>query len=503
MRKLSRLKVTNYRGIASIDIQIGDGATVAQGSNGAGKTTLLNAIRAALEARDVGPDAIRLGEDSAEILVDLDDVHVRRAITKRGTSLTVSREAMDAKRPQHYLDELLGTSGLDPLALMTLKPKERRAHILAALPCRVTHEQLVGWAPDLPPGVDVSGHGLEVLEQVRAIYYDRRTDSNRRAEESAGTARRARATLGDVVIIPETPSVTAATNALELANLAEQRLQLRADEAAQQERRQQKARDNITKKKAAAEDLRANAPAEVNVTPLEDEVHRLQEVITSLRRQLELTIEEANVAGERWKEARASNAARAASLRSADAEEAQAIELAETLAENAIAPPTADELAASKEALTQARIGVAKAKGAEALTKQLADVQGLENIATRDAADAARLDQVVKTLTNEAPKALFTEGAIPGLQLDGEKVLLDGKRLDALSGREQMKLCIEIARRANVKARFLIVDGLERVDPDSVEEFVREATRDGWQLLGTRVDRGGLVVEHIGPGGGE
>ena len=76
-------------------------------------------------------------------------------------------------------------------------------------------------------------------------------------------------------------------------------------------------------------------------------------------------------------------------------------------------------------------------------------------------------------------------------------MLLDGVKLDGLCGREQITFAVEVARRANVKSKILVCDGLERVDPEQFETFVKEATRGGYQLIGTRVAAGDVVVEAI------
>jgi hypothetical protein len=120
-------------------------------------------------------------------------------------------------------------------------------------------------------------------------------------------------------------------------------------------------------------------------------------------------------------------------------------------------------------------------------------------VAIREEAD--RLDVIVKALSNDAPAELLSQAkGIDGLSLDGDEVLLDGVRLDALCGAEQIRFCVEVARRANSKSKILICDGLERLDPDSLDVFVAEATRGGFQLLATRVDRGDVVIEAIDGG---
>ena len=37
--------------------------------------------------------------------------------------------------------------------------------------------------------------------------------------------------------------------------------------------------------------------------------------------------------------------------------------------------------------------------------------------------------------------------------------------------------------------------GAEQLDPESLEAFVKMATADGWQLIGTRVEAGEMVIE--------
>ena len=153
---------------------------------------------------------------------------------------------------------------------------------------------------------------------------------------------------------------------------------------------------------------------------------------------------------------------------------------------------------AAKEAVQQANVALAQAKGAEAIAKQAAEVAKLVEIAEVDAIAAHQLDVIVKRLTDEAPRAIANADSIPGLKLDGESVTLDGVGLDTLCGAEQMRLCVEIARRASAKARFLVVDGLERIDEEQFDAFVREATKGGWQLFGSRVTKGGFELQHIG-----
>jgi hypothetical protein len=121
-----------------------------------------------------------------------------------------------------------------------------------------------------------------------------------------------------------------------------------------------------------------------------------------------------------------------------------------------------------------------------------------ESKAQEAEAEAERLDKMVKALTDDAPRELLSScDGIPGLALVGDDITLDGVSLDGLCGAEQIRFAVQVAKRANAKTKILVVDGLERLDPESYDEFVREATSDGWQLLASKVDRGAMVVEAI------
>jgi hypothetical protein len=96
---------------------------------------------------------------------------------------------------------------------------------------------------------------------------------------------------------------------------------------------------------------------------------------------------------------------------------------------------------------------------------------------------------MVDLFREELPKTLIAaDNGIEGLSLVGHSILLDGVDIDMCSGMEQIEFAVELARRANAKSRILIVDGLEALDHKQYEAFVRHATRDGYQLIASRVD---------------
>lgn len=500
--KLSRISVTNYRGIATLEQDIAPAGTIVSGSNGKGKTSFLKAIRAALAAQDIGTDAVRLGEDRAEILINIDDIAVRRVITQKGPSLTVTRGGMNAKAPQTFLSELLGTSPLDPLDLLLARPKERRAKILEALPLAVTIEQLRTWVPSLPD-TDVSGHGLEVLARVRAKYYADRTEAKKRREAADVEAKRAgdAATAAGLLVKATAPSLDVAKRALDDARANLARLEAQDDEATKGEARTQGTRDKVAKLRTTAAALRerakaarpgdGEAEARGRVAAAQDRVASLERELSEAKQSLLQARDEVAAFEQQQAIARGlETEANAAATTADDIEATLAETAAPRVAEGAFKEARA-RAAATETALFEAQT----ADNARSLeTARHTAHEAYEAVA----AEVDELESIMKTLTSDAPAELLAGAkAIPGLGLDGDDVTLDGKKLDALCGAESMRFCVDIAKRLNAKSRILIVDGLERLDPEQREDFVRFATADGFQLLASCVDRGEPVFAAI------
>jgi len=138
------------------------------------------------------------------------------------------------------------------------------------------------------------------------------------------------------------------------------------------------------------------------------------------------------------------------------------------------------------------------AKDAQRLAEHEELVKDAKTEAETLAKRARELTAIVDRLRNDAPRELLAKSeGIRGLGIDGDTLTLDGKSIDAVSGNEQMFFAVEVARRANAKTKILVVDGLERLDPDALPFFINAAARDGFQLIATRVERGEMVLEAI------
>lgn len=500
--KITRLEIKEFGGIRDMSIDIPDSGAIFAGGNGRGKTTVLRAIAAALAGQGIGPEAIRVGAERAEILIDLEALRVRRAITKKGSSLSVKNSAGDEwSRPQNRLREIFGSSPVDCLDFFLAPPKERRKLVMEALPVTVTAEDVARWAPGatkIAGRVSLEGHGLEVLERLYRTFYDVRAEVNRAAKDARAAAT---AALGFPPGPDDAPTLEDATKANAEAGQALVELQAR-DGAAR------KAKEASASSRARIEDLRARAAASEAVAtagPTVEQIGNAKAVVVKA----EQAYEEAKKIAEGLREAVSIARDHHANLCELDAaathEGKGALDLRKQAGEIEASLADLDAMAVPETEIATARVWLDKtvslledAKAAAAAKAAQEHADALAARATKTEADAAQVDEIVRRLATDAPQELAQRSAlIPGLRIDGETILLDGVSIDSLSGAEQLRFAVDLCRRLNASAKILICDGLERLDDESLEAFVTAATADGWQLLATRVSSGELVVEAI------
>ena len=501
--RATRITLKNWMGIESKAFDIGEGGVLIKGKNRSGKTSIMQAFVSALTGAGIDPDHIRAGADKAEILIDFTDpvAQVRR-VGRRSGNNGLETDGIGLGKQQTRLDELIGPS-IRPLALLNAKPAERRKMILEAMPAEVTAEDLLLWTGDKWEP-DQSRHGLEVIADVRKHYYDLRTAANAAAKEAQRKHEEARARakslespahVGVLVPLPgeEDQPVRAAEEALGELNR-------RRSQAADQEEKSQGTRERIAALRKEAVDLESHGPV---VPPLSEwtelcvtldsatvEVSRLKAKLAQAEEVLERA-HSAAIEYKRRQEAGNENTRRMAEKRQ------QANDLEATLASTAIMAPAESEIKQAALSRDQAEEHRLLVRSARAAHDAIVDAAELGDDATDAEAEADRLNAIVETLTTLAPAQLAARSdTIKGLTFTADGgIALDGVALDLLSGQEAIDFCIRVAKRAHPKCKLLTADKLEQLDPESLEAFVKMATADGWQLIGTRVEAGEMVIE--------
>ena len=104
--------------------------------------------------------------------------------------------------------------------------------------------------------------------------------------------------------------------------------------------------------------------------------------------------------------------------------------------------------------------------------------------------EAEKLDTVVRRLTKEIPDALISKAKLPieGLTIEGNDIFINGVNIDNLSSSEQLKFGLQVVRALNGSFKVINIDGIEALDRETFEFFLKEIEGDDFQYFVSRVD---------------
>lgn len=120
----------------------------------------------------------------------------------------------------------------------------------------------------------------------------------------------------------------------------------------------------------------------------------------------------------------------------------------------------------------------------DALSKTIGENDRLSDKLSR-AIDA--LDSLKKQKLDALP--------IPGLEVHGDKVLLDGVEFKHVNAARRVDVVLQLAALYPVKARFMILDNAEMLDAETYEALKSAVTELGYQFVVARVGEGPLKIE--------
>jgi len=80
---------------------------------------------------------------------------------------------------------------------------------------------------------------------------------------------------------------------------------------------------------------------------------------------------------------------------------------------------------------------------------------------------------------------------LPGLSVEDGELTYQGKPWDCMSGSNQLKVSTAIVRALKPSCGFVLVDGLEAMDIETLREFGEWAEQEGLQIIATRVSSDG------------
>ena len=120
--------------------------------------------------------------------------------------------------------------------------------------------------------------------------------------------------------------------------------------------------------------------------------------------------------------------------------------------------------------------------------------------------EAADYKDQYDDLTNQiekirADRRALLNGAnlpLPGLSVEGGKLLYQGKAWDCMSGSEQLRVATAIVRCLNPECGFVLLDKLEQMDMQTLADFGAWLEANGLQAIATRVSTGdecSIIIE--------
>jgi chromosome segregation ATPase len=520
--KLIALEISNFQKIKLVKFDVGDGVTEIAGDNGQGKTSILDAITACLVGKKALPPVpVRLGEESAQIILDCDDVTVTRKIKPdgSGTLKVQSKDGMKPSSPQEWLNERIGAISFDPLSFMRLEPSVQAE----------TLRKLVG--------VDTSD-----LDLARPKVYVQRTDVNRdaKAAEALLTSLPLHSDVSD-----EEVSTQSILDAIEAANKAQSEVASAIEKVSAIERSRamlvaEKARikddflanqESLNRSHAAslaelneriAKAIATKGGIDANVQARQDEyLANIDRKIADLEAQIaDLRAHRAGAFGsftQQRDEAHAASDDAIASLktelaqRSADhadtIDDAKARarkrtdEITEELAhldERAIAlqakanadVPNVDDL---KTQLRNVESNNAKARANKAHNAQKAKVAKLKD---ESAQLTAKLDEIDAERKSRISSATYP---VPGLAFDENGlVTYDGLPLVQASMAQKIRVSMAIGIAMNPKLKLVLIRDASLLDNKSMAIVAEMAASNGAQVFLERInpsDKGSIIIE--------
>ena len=441
--KIANIKIHNLLGITDAEITPEGNFIEVTGGNGVGKTSTIESVKAALNISE-HKSLLRNGEESGEVVLDLGDLMVRRRYTEKGDKLEVKGKVFGTDKmtslgsPASVLKGLVNPASVDPVRLLTAKPKELLDAVLNALPMNVTEQQMydIFGDPDADiTQVDLNDHALVVIAQMQKLVTEKRRDVNRDVTTGKTTIEQLEATL------PE-----GGTDAEEIQGEIDE-VQSKLETINGKARR--------AKRSASGKFSEKIEDAETEVNEIKNQIAQLQSDLVSAEALVEKLEDQQQAA--------------------ADAAEAEVLAEGRTLQETL---KRLNENARSASAAVQTVNHINQHK------QKVRDAQKQSNAFT-DQLDAL---QALKTdLCSDLP--------IEGLAVTDGKLSMNDVPFAQLNTAARIDLVIELAKLSAGDLGLVVLDNSEMLSDDTYAEFRKKAGETDLTFLVARVTEGDRKVE--------
>lgn len=194
--KISRIHLTNFLGVKDAEITPG-AITLISGENGTGKTSIIEGIKSVFGA---GKASTLINNESEEAQVGLafdNDVVATRRITKTENKLTVTENGREVKAPADFLKKMLVLNTINPIDILTMKPKDRKNLILQNIEVPYPAVQIDTIVKEVNLNTVISHtDALTDINNLSSRIFAERTVTNRLLKDKTGAIEELKKTLG-------------------------------------------------------------------------------------------------------------------------------------------------------------------------------------------------------------------------------------------------------------------------------------------------------------------
>ena len=476
--KINKITGSNFLILKEVELEPDSKLNVLAGKNRGGKTSFIKLVQAGLLGT-TDPNVIKVGEDKAEIMIDMDGIKVQRVITPKGQRVKVTNSDGDIKaNPQKFLNSLLGNFSFDPLAFILMDAKDRRKYLMELFNPKVKEEQLKDIVePELLDRIRGNFDkvdGLTILKNLEDLYYTRRTDINKQLKQREAIYREAIPEKYN----PEEVEVNVDDLTMRLKKAEEQRdaaknIQVQNENA-------EKARARIQTKIAEFEGILAEVnEAEIQMIPsyettianYEAEIRAMQDSLAEVRKHHEVAMQHQSVKADALK----------------------AIEEQKASLDDFPLVPVPDVSGVEAEILNL-DAAILEAKSKQAVKEQYDKAQEIGKEVEALDTQSKSLTAIIDKLRKDIPAQIIKDANIPieGLRIDGDTIYIGEKSLDNMSTSEQITVALQMVRELNkdAKLKVLFLDRAESLDDETFEEFRKQIADDEFMYFLTFVQHG-------------
>lgn len=443
--KISKINIHNLLGIEDLEITPTGNIIEVSGRNGRGKSSVLESIKGALGISEYSK-LLRNGEESGQVTLDLGDMRLERKYTEKGDKLKLQGKVAgtdsysNLTAPAKILKGLFNPNSINPLSLLTAKPKELLDAVLMAMPMTVDGEYLSEIADGSE--VDTDEHALVVIDKVTKEIFTERTGVNRDLKTAKTTMEQLEATLPEV--IPLTDEI------------------------------EQEIEDNNTKMESIKSSARkvgrvVRQRYSEEILAKEGEVSSVEADIQALLEQIDILKEtKANLQGD---------------LRSLNTER-------DTKAEAAVEAELGkvDDLQERNQQLAKqmSELGV-YSNTQKQVAQWASQVKSAQKKANELTSSLEKLQEYKEKLCEDLP--------IEGLEIKDGNLYYNDVVFETLNTASKVTLVIELAKLSAGDLGIVVIDNSEHLDTDTYKAFIKEAAKTDLQFIVSRVDDCDLTIK--------